>query len=48
MVKELKEHVLDGRKWYYYQSDVCNIDRTKAEEFDIYSHSAIRGKGKEP
>lgn len=34
MVKELKEGVLDGRKWVYYDSPVMQIDEKAAEEFD--------------
>lgn len=34
MVKELKEGVLDGRKWIYYDSPVMKIDEKKAKEYD--------------
>jgi len=34
MVKELKQGVLDGRKWIYYQSPVFEIDEKDAERFD--------------
>ena len=34
MVKELKESTLDGRKWFYYDSPVMNIDKKLAEEYD--------------
>ena len=34
MVKELKESALDGRKWFYYDSPVMNIDKKLAEEYD--------------
>lgn len=34
MVKELKEHVLDGRKWFYYDSPVMNIDEEEARRYD--------------
>jgi len=34
MVKELKPNVLDGRKWFYYQSPVFEIDEQEAERFD--------------
>lgn len=34
MVKELKEGALDGRKWFYYDSPVMNIDEKLAEEYD--------------
>lgn len=32
--KELKQKVLDGRKWYYHESPVYNIDIDEAEKFD--------------
>jgi predicted N-acetyltransferase YhbS len=34
MVKELKHGVLDGRKWFYYESPVMNVDEKEAERFD--------------
>ena len=34
MVKELKPDVLDGRKWYYHQSPVFEIDEQEARHFD--------------
>ncbi len=34
MVKELKPDALDGRKWFYYDSPVMNIDEEAAERFD--------------
>ena len=34
MVKELKEGALDGRKWFYYDSPVMQIDETEAQRFD--------------
>ena len=34
MVKELKQGVWDGRKWYYYDSPVYNIDSDEAQKFD--------------
>jgi predicted N-acetyltransferase YhbS len=36
LVKELKEGALDGRKWFYYQSDsdACCDDTEAVEEFD--------------
>lgn len=34
LVKELKPGVLDGRKWYYHESPVYNIDNIEAERFD--------------
>lgn len=34
MVKELKDNVLDGRKWFYYDSPVMQIDEEEAEKFD--------------
>ena len=34
MVKELKEGPLDGRKWFYYDSPVMQIDEKEAQRFD--------------
>ena len=34
MLKELKEHALDGRKWFYYDSPVMNIDEEEARRYD--------------
>lgn len=34
MVKELKPGVLDGRKWFYHESPVMNVDEKEAERFD--------------
>ena len=34
MVKELKPDALDGRKWFYRQSAVFEIDEQEAERFD--------------
>ena len=34
MVKELKEGALDGRKWFYYDSPVMQIDEKEAQRFD--------------
>lgn len=34
LVKELKQWVLDGRRWYFHESPVYNIDSDKAQEFD--------------
>lgn len=34
MVKELKEGVLDGRKWVYHDSPVMQIDEKEAGRFD--------------
>ena len=34
LVKELKSNVFDGRKWYYHESPVFNIDNNEATEFD--------------
>ena len=34
LVKELKEGCLDGRKWYYKESDVYEIDENMVEQFD--------------
>lgn len=34
MVKELRENVLDGRRWVYHQSPVFDIDVEQAERFD--------------
>ncbi|MDO4273954.1 MAG: N-acetyltransferase [Eubacteriales bacterium] len=34
MVKELKPGTLDGRKWFYYDSPVMQIDEEEARRFD--------------
>ena len=34
MVKELKEHALDGRKWFYHDSPVMAIDEKEAKRYD--------------
>lgn len=36
LVKELRENVLDGRKWYYHESSVSELlgDKEKSEKFD--------------
>lgn len=34
MVKELKPGALDGRKWFYHDSPVMNVDEQEAEAFD--------------
>ncbi len=34
LVKELKPDVLDGRKWFYYDSPVMNIDEKDALSYD--------------
>lgn len=34
LVKELKEGSLDGRRWYYSESPVMNVDAEKAQRFD--------------
>lgn len=34
MVKELKEGALDGRKWFYHDSPVMQIDEKEAKRFD--------------
>ena len=34
LVKELKPEVLDGRKWFYHDSQVMKIDEEEAERFD--------------
>lgn len=34
MVKELKEGVLDGRRWVYHQSSIYDIDLQMAEKYD--------------
>ncbi len=34
MVKELKPDALDGRRWFYHQSLVMDIDEAEAERFD--------------
>jgi putative acetyltransferase len=34
MLKELKPGMLDGRKWFYYDSPVMSIDKKEAQRFD--------------
>ena len=34
LVKELKEECLDGRKWYYIESNAYDLDEMEAEQFD--------------
>lgn len=34
LVKELKPHSLDGRKWVYHESSALRIDEQAAEQFD--------------
>jgi predicted N-acetyltransferase YhbS len=34
LVKELKEGYLDGKKWYYVESDAFHIDEKAANQFD--------------
>ena len=34
LVKELKEGALDGRKWYYSDSPVMNVDEKEAAAYD--------------
>ncbi len=34
LVKELKAGALDGRKWYYKESSVYEVDENAAEQFD--------------
>lgn len=34
MVKELKQGTLDGRKWFYYQSPIYEVDQQEAQRFD--------------
>lgn len=34
MVKELQPHVLDGKKWIYYESPAFQIDEQEAQRFD--------------
>lgn len=34
LVKELKDGALDGRKWYYSDSPVMNVDPEKAAAYD--------------
>ena len=34
MLKELKPGMLDGRKWFYHDSPVMNIDEKEAQSFD--------------
>ena len=35
LAKELIEGSLEGEKWIYKESDVYNIDKEKADEFDL-------------
>ena len=46
MVKELKPNVLDGRKWFYHDSPVMQIDENEAERFD--ASLEYMGKGYQP
>ncbi|SHJ29313.1 GNAT family N-acetyltransferase [Hespellia stercorisuis] len=34
LVKELKPKAIDGRKWFYFQSSVMDIDEVEAERFN--------------
>ena len=34
LVKELRPDVFDGRKWYYHESPVYNLDSSEVQEFD--------------
>lgn len=34
LVKELKDGVLNGRKWIYKESPACDVESSEAEEFD--------------
>jgi putative acetyltransferase len=34
LVKELRPHILDGRKWVYHESSALRIDEQAAEQFD--------------
>lgn len=34
LVKELKQGALDGRKWYFHESNAYEIDSADAEKFD--------------
>ena len=34
LVKELKPHTLDGRKWVYHDSPVMSIDKQAAQKYD--------------
>ena len=34
MVKELKENVLNGKRWFYHDSPVMHFDEKQAEIFD--------------
>ena len=34
MVKELRQGALDGRKWFYYDSPVMQIDEEEARRYD--------------
>ena len=47
LVKELKPHTLDGRKWVYHDSPVMSMEkmekkyRPSQDEFYIMSHSYV-------
>ena len=45
LVKVLKENALDGRKWFYYPSDVESLcdDREAVEKFDALFPPKIKG-----
>jgi hypothetical protein len=34
LLKELKPGMLDGRKWFYHDSPVMNIDEKETQSFD--------------
>ena len=39
LVKELRENSLDGRKWFFTESELYDIDREKAEDYDKHFKS---------
>lgn len=34
LVKELSPNIFDGRKWYYHDTPLYDVDQAKAQEFD--------------
>lgn len=34
LVKELSPNIFDGRKWYYHDTPLYDIDQAKAQEFN--------------
>lgn len=44
LVKELKEGVLDGRKWYYYESPAFVVDESQIDAFDATFEEKLEKK----